>query len=425
MHAVTGQPASPATRAEKLTVYAAGLVQGIVLVTFPAASTIFTAPNSYGLSTSQYGNMFIPQVITAIATSLAAATLARRFTSKRVYLVGLAADLVSMALLIVSRFAESDQSVTYPLLLAATACLGAGFGLTVPVVNTFTAVFHPGAVDRSVLVLNALLGLGTALAPVFVAIFVSLGAWVGLPVLAAALLVILLLVSVRLPLRTPAQPAAARGQPPARAGWARFWPFAVFAVLYGFCETMNGNWSQLDLTSLRVSATVASLALMVFWTMVTVGRLLFALIGRWFPSRLAYHLLPFLLAGAFVLIASLPAGAPALGVLAFALAGLGCSALLPLTISFGQEKLVAVSGAVAGWVIACYQAGYGLAAFGAGPLRAAGLSLPSLYAASAVFAAVMGGLSFLVAHRRPSPASLHPRPALAPAPEASAPGQRL
>ena len=33
-------------------VYAAGLVQGIVLVTFPAASTIFTDPDEYGLSSS-------------------------------------------------------------------------------------------------------------------------------------------------------------------------------------------------------------------------------------------------------------------------------------------------------------------------------------------------------------------------------------
>jgi len=36
--------------------------------------------------------------------------------------------------------------------------------------NTRTAAFHPDAVDSAVLVLNALLGLGTALAPVFVAI---------------------------------------------------------------------------------------------------------------------------------------------------------------------------------------------------------------------------------------------------------------
>jgi hypothetical protein len=47
----------------------------------------------------------------------------------------------------------------------------------------------------------------------------------------------------------------------------------------------------------------------------------------------------------------------------------------------------------------------------AAPLRHAGLTLPEVYAASAGVAAVMGGLSFVVAHRRHSPASLHPRPA--------------
>jgi hypothetical protein len=60
---------------------------------------------------------------------------------------------------------------------------------------------------------------------------------------------------------------------------------------------------------------VASLALTMFWAMVTAGRLLFALVQRWSPSRLAYH-------------------------------------LLPLTISFGQERLASMSAAMAGLVIA-------------------------------------------------------------------------
>ncbi len=422
-----------ATRAEKQTVYAAGLVQGISLVTFPAASTIFTSPSAYDLSAAQYGAMFVPQVVTAIIASLARARLSGRIGGKGVYLAGLTANLVSMALLIVSHFAQRDHGAAYAILLAATAFLGAGFGLTVPSVNTFTAAFNPDAVDRSVLVLNALLGLGTALAPVFVAIFVGIGAWVGLPILAAALLVALIAVSARLPLNAASGPtprdgtaapapgtaASARGgsRPtgPARtgAGLAGFWVFAAFAVLYGFCETMNGNWSQIDLTSLHVSATTASLTLTVFWAMVTAGRVLFAAVQRWVPSKLAYHLLPFVLAGAFVLIAALPSGAPGLGLVGFGLAGLGCSALLPLTISFGQEKLAAISASVASWVIACYQFGYGLAAFGVGPLRSAGITLPAIYSASAVVAAALGILSFAVAHRRPSPASLHPRPAQA------------
>src|SRR5215831_14801975 len=128
-----------ATQAEKRTVNAAALVQGIALVTFPAASTIFTAPDAYALSSAQYGTLFVPQVITAVSASLLGAGLARRFGGKRLYLTGLAANLASMLLLIASRLFMTDQTLAFPVLLAATACLGAGFGLTVPPLNTFTA----------------------------------------------------------------------------------------------------------------------------------------------------------------------------------------------------------------------------------------------------------------------------------------------
>jgi hypothetical protein len=93
-----------------------------------------------------------------------------------------------MLLLILSQFFESNTAVAFPLLLVATTFLGAGFGLAVPSLNTLTAAFHPSGVEASVLVLNALLGLGTALAPVLVAIFVALGFWWGLPVVCASLL---------------------------------------------------------------------------------------------------------------------------------------------------------------------------------------------------------------------------------------------
>lgn len=362
-----------ATRTETTVVYAAALVQGIALVTFPAASTIFTDPGEYDLSRTQYGTLFLPQVITAISAALLGAGLGGRFGTKRVYLVGLAAGLLSMALLIASSFVDGESSA-YGLLLVATACLGAGFGLTVPALNTFTAAFHPARVDRSILVLNALLGLGTVLAPAFVALFDALGFWWGLPVTSAVMLAALVAVSLRLPLRTvqDANPSRRKGGGIPR----RFWVYAGFALLYGICETLNGNWAQLDMTSdLDASTTLASFALTAFWAMVTVGRVLFAAVQRRFPSRWTYHLLPFLLAGAFVLIALLPSGEPAFGVLAFGLAGLGCSALLPLSISFGQEELTAVSRAVTGGVIAFYQLGYGIAAFGIGPVLSAGVKI--------------------------------------------------
>ena len=254
--------------------------------------------------------------------------------TKNVYLAGLAADLVSMVLLVVSQFFVDQQDLAYTFLLLATACLGVGFGLVVPALNTLTAVFHPDQVDRSVLVLNALLGLGTTLAPVFVAIFVGLGFWWGLPVLSVVLIAVLLLVSLPLPLRAGARAAAAVSTGARTPIPARFWVFAAFALLYGVCETMNGNWAQLEMTrQIGASTVVATLALTVFWGMVTVGRMVFAAVQRRMPPAVTYRVLPFVLAVALVLVAVLPHGASGWALFGFGLAGLGCSALLPLTVA--------------------------------------------------------------------------------------------
>ena len=393
-----------ATRAESRVVNLAGLVQGIVLVTFPAASTIFTSPRFYGLSDSQYGAIFLPMVVLAIATSLLGARLAARITTKGVYLAGLGCGLAAMGLLLVSALFDSDRGVAYPLLLTGTAFVGAGFGLTVPVLNIYAAVFHPDREDSAVLVLNAMLGLGTVLAPVLVAIFVRLGIWWGLAVLSAVLLAGLLAVSARLPLR--AGTAAARDARPGqrrRRVPRRFWVYAAFSICYGICETMYGNWSQLDMTR-RVGASraEASLALAAFWAMATLGRVVFAAIGRWVPERLTYRILPFVLVVALVLAGHLSRGDAVAGIAVFGLAGLGCSALVPLTISFGEQELTIMPAAVAGGIVAFYQLGFGIAAFGVGPLERAGISLAAIFRGAAIVAAVLAGLSFLVVKGLPA-----------------------
>jgi len=395
-----------AQRNEIAAIYVAGVIQGVALVTFPAAGAVFTSASAYGLSSTEYGAMFVPQAIMAIGSSLLGAGLTRSFGAKRVYLLGLGSNLGAMTLLIVSQFVMHAHMLAFGILLAATACMGVGFGFTVPALNTFAAGFFPQRVDKAVLGLNALLGLGTALAPVFIAIFVGLGIWWGLPLLVSALLVGLLLFSVRLPLDQGAQARAAqtaKGKTPLPA---RFWVFAMFVLLYGICETMNGNWASLYMTqNLGASTTLASFALTVFWATVTAGRILFAAIGRWFPEGRTYQVLPLVVALAFVAVAFIPKRDPFLGILAFGLAGLGCSALLPLTISFGQKELTTIAASVAGGLIAFYQIGYGIGAFGVGPLQTwAGLELNVIYGGTALVALVMSALSFAVVRRQNVPA---------------------
>jgi MFS family permease len=175
-------------RAEAGLIYVTGLVQGLALVTFPAASSIFTSADGFGFTTSRYGMMFIPQVILAILASSLGPRLAHRWSLKRVLLAGLSADLLAMTLLALSRVLQDSPGAAYGTLLVATGSLGFGFGATVMAVNTYAEKFSPGREDRAVLALNALLGAGTALAPLFVAVVIGLGAWWLLPLVVAVAL---------------------------------------------------------------------------------------------------------------------------------------------------------------------------------------------------------------------------------------------
>jgi MFS family permease len=395
----TGAPAAtmgePASRREILSVYAAAVIQGVALVSFPAVSVVFTNAADYGLTNQAYGGIFVPQAIMAIVSSLVGSGLSRRIGAKRVYLIGLNANLLAMALLVCSRFVMHEEALAYLVLLAATASLGAGFGFTVPALNTFAAAFFPRKAGMAVLGLNALLGLGTMLAPLFVLLFVGMGMWWGMPVFVGAACLLLVIFSTDLPLRSTSLPDETPGRQSNPKLPPRFWLFAAFALLYGICETMNGNWASVYMTKLGAGTAFASLALTVFWAAVTAGRVLFAVLDKWLPGSATFRILPLVVTCAFVVTAGLQSDHPQLGIAAFAAAGLGCSGLLPLLISLGQQELTGIAASVAGGLICAYQVGYGIAAFGAGPLQVhAGLRLQAIYGATAVVALLMSALSF-------------------------------
>jgi MFS family permease len=394
-----------AVRREIVAVYTAAVIQGVALVAFPAASVVFTSAADYGLTSQQYGGMFVPQAITAVASSLLGAGLTRRLGAKRIYSLGLCANLLAMTLLVCSRFVISEHGLAYDLLLFATASMGVGFGFTVPALNTFAASFYPRKVEKAVLALNALLGLGTMLAPILLLLFVGMGMWWGMPIFVATAILALLIFSAALPLDA-AQQTEDTGTRQGDAKFpARFWAFAAFALLYGICETMNGNWASVYMTTrLGASTALASLALTVFWATVTAGRVLFAALEKWWPAKPVFRILPLVVATAFIVTACLQNGHPRLGIVAFAVAGLGCSALLPLLISFAQLELTGIAASVAGGLICVYQVGYGIAAFGVGPLEnVAGLRLATIYGGAAAVALVMAVLSFVLVRWRSPP----------------------
>jgi len=384
---------SPGGRLEVFTVYAVGLFQGLSLVAVPAAATILTSTTGYDLSKSKYGLLFLPQVILAVLGSLALPRLSARIGLKRVLLAGIVADMVAMSLLVGSVAVEHD-AVAYPILLVATASLGLGFGLTLGSISTYAGSFMPDRRDVALTALNVLLGLGTALSPFLIALFSRVGEWWYLPLLAAAGLACLFALALVQPM---AVPMVNRRQSSKAKIPTFFWVFAVALVIYGIGETMFGNWGTTLLTDHGVVATSAQDALAVFWAAVTLGRLIIALVSRYVRTKRIYVALPWAIALALALAPfAKSAGA---GIAVFAFGGLACSGFFPMTVGYGEATFPNIVELAAGWLIAAYQVGYGLAAFGGGLLQSA-ISLSTIFRIAAIMAVVMAFVAIPIARRQ-------------------------
>jgi MFS family permease len=142
----------------------------------------------------------------------------------------------------------------------------------------------------------------------------------------------------------------------------------------------------------------ASFALTAFWAMVTIGRILFAALSSKTTVRWIYTGLPLLLIVAFQFIPHIRGETS--GIVSFGLAGLGCSAFLPLCISLSGQEFPRFAATMSGELVAFYQVGYGVAAFGVGPLRdLIGESLGTIYMFGSLVSAAMLVIALAVATR--------------------------
>ena len=131
------------------------------------------------------------------------ARLTRRMGIKRIFILGLAADFAAMALALpqpvrdrsrVARLRDAPARDHQPRhRLRPDRALGQ---------HVSRRRSSRSASSGRSLYLNALLGLGTALAPLFVAIFLGLGFWWGLPLLVAILLAGLVVAALACPCRS-------------------------------------------------------------------------------------------------------------------------------------------------------------------------------------------------------------------------------
>ena len=117
-------------------------------------------------------------------------------------------------------------------------------------------------------------------------------------------------------------------------------------------------------------------------------------------------MLPWATCGALLLAPT--AHSAGAGIALFAFGGLACSGFFPMTVGYGESTFPSIVELAAGWLIAAYQLGYGIAAFGAGalqnmiPLSAIFYLVAGLVVAMAVLAAAIARRQHPSAKRSPT-----------------------
>jgi fucose permease len=364
-----------------LVVYLSGFLQGLTLVSFPAASGVLT--QDLGFSDAQYGAIFLPQVALAVAGAIGGAALAGRIGLRALLVAALIAGGLSQGLLAAAAWVGPSQ--TFAIVLAGTGLLGLGFGFSGAPLNSYPPLLFPRQTTAAVVAAHTVVGFGLTAGPLIAGWFIGAGRWYGWPLIlgAACVLVALLTLGVRLP--RPAIPADRGGAAPSAHPLATgtFWLFAALSVFYAFAEGTFANWAVVYLREAKgLPEATAGLALSVFWGALVAGRLAVTALVTRIPPEWIWLGLPLLMTAAFL---ALPfARDPLSGIGLFALAGLACSAFFPLTITLASERFPEHVAAVSSMLIAALMIGVGAGSFAIGALRQH-LSFEELYRLSALY----------------------------------------
>jgi hypothetical protein len=411
----------------------AGFVKGAVLVSFCAYSRPLLMQRYYHLGPAEYAELFLPEILTVLTFALIGMGMTHRFPARRVLVAGLSSELAALLLMLVTVVVGDGQQVNYSILLIASALVGTGFGLTVPVLIQHIVNFSSVSTDRDIFALNISLAVGVALTPVVTIAVVRVGlGWIILAVLAVAE-VGLMVVSPRLPLpptarRTGTAAAraptwngrvrtdgiwntAARGDPD--SGNPGFGLLLPLICVLGLGAALCVAWSQTAMPSAsHMPIGVRALLLGGFWgaTLIT-GRIVFGAADRRQTWRRSLSLGPFLVA-LIVVAVGLMIRQPETAVIGiFLLAALACAAFLPLTARAGHEGLTVLSLALAAAAVGFYPVGLGMAGATSHAIRHSGTGMAIIFALIGAVALAAGLVSCMILGYWPGPHAAGPRAA--------------
>jgi MFS family permease len=362
-------------------IYFQGLVQGIGFTTIPAAGNFLISPEGFHFTTEQYGSLFIPMILGAILASFFGGILAQKRSNKTLLLAAGILNTIAMGMVALSQATIHHRNLAFPFLLTSMAFMGAGFGTTITALNPCVLYFFPSKSSTALTALHACLGIGTAIGPLLLNLFISLKNWWIDPLLIAlAFLILWLLTLLYLPQKMNIKLNEDLSMTQKNTHFFLL-IFAVIALIYGITETTFGNWATIFLhQEKKFSQIQANHVLSVFWGSLTSGRILIAILSYKISPR--------------YFIDSMN-----IALIAFSLAGVGCSAYLPLTVSFGEKYSRSHASFVSGLLISTYMLGYGISAEGIGLLRKeTSITFHTVYLWLGVLVILLGLLCLFATH---------------------------
>jgi fucose permease len=156
-----------------------------------------------------------------------------------------------------------------------------------------------------------------------------------------------------------------------------FWILALAATAYALAEGTFSNWAILYLQDdVGLDGTGAASALTAFWAALTVGRLAASVLALRIQPIVFLCVLPPLMIGALVLLRTVDG--PQSALLAFAFAGLSCSAFFPMLVAFAAANHARHVSWIAAMLTAALMVGVGLGSYAVGSFRAT-LPIRDLY----------------------------------------------
>lgn len=368
-------------------IYAGAVLIGVNLVAVPSSSAYLKA--LHGLTDQQYGSVFLPQLLMAIAGALAAGPAVKRLSLKTMYLAALVLLCLSLAALALSAL---TADFALPLLMAATGLFGLGFGFGGGPLNGLVCQEFPDRRDSALTALHMLAGAGLMLGPLYFGAMQATGYWLIGPVVAAlAAAALLAAVALRVSGDRPRPASASADGAPSASSY--FWIMIALALLYGCVEATFSNWAVIFAREARgLDSASAATALSGFWAGLTAGRFLATVMLGRFKATPLWFALPVLMIAALGLTPYSSGSAQVIAVFVFG--GLACSAFFPLLVSVASRPFPHAVSWIASMLTASLMCGVGIVSYLIGYLLQE-WTIEKIYSLAAIFPVLMLALMVL------------------------------